>query len=146
MHFFEVSYELYNLPPNELRSVAHKSLWIMIYIGWKVFVSKNKYVSFLCKAQWGCSSYGRALASHARGTGFDSLHLQVWTPSSPNIIRSDKMISDQVSLFHSGVVRGLVRKFFFVAFSYLQNEMNFSTCRMKCLPHRRCLPAARKWC
>ena len=24
----------------------------------------------------GCSSYGRALALHARGTGFDSLHLQ----------------------------------------------------------------------
>ena len=24
---------------------------------------------------WGCSSYGRALALHARGTGFDSLHL-----------------------------------------------------------------------
>ena len=26
--------------------------------------------------QWGCSSYGRALALHARGTGFNSLHLQ----------------------------------------------------------------------
>ena len=32
---------------------------------------------------WGCSSYGRALALHARGTGFDSLHLQALFHSSP---------------------------------------------------------------
>ena len=27
---------------------------------------------------WGCSSNGRALALHARGTGFDTLHLHFY--------------------------------------------------------------------
>ena len=29
---------------------------------------------------WGCSSDGRALAQHARGTGIDTLHLHLWRP------------------------------------------------------------------
>ena len=37
-------------------------------------------IKILCdlEHQRGCSSYGRALASHARGTGFDSPHLQAF--------------------------------------------------------------------
>ena len=35
----------------------------------------NEYL--LLNHKWGCSSNGRALALHARGTGFDPLHLQI---------------------------------------------------------------------
>ena len=35
----------------------------------------NEYL--LLNRKWGCSSNGRALALHARGTGFDPLHLQI---------------------------------------------------------------------
>ena len=35
----------------------------------------NNYISIRLFNGWGCSSNGRALALHARGTGFDPLHL-----------------------------------------------------------------------
>ena len=38
----------------------------------------------------GCSSYGRALALHARGTGFDSLHLQPDCHSSGTVLGQRK--------------------------------------------------------
>ncbi|AET05419.1 hypothetical protein MTR_8g105280 [Medicago truncatula] len=31
---------------------------------------------------WGCSSHGRALALHARGTGFDTPHLHFFSCNS----------------------------------------------------------------
>jgi hypothetical protein len=43
-------------------------------------VNVNLYQMFKISANIrGCSSYGRALASHARGTGFDSPHLHFFS-------------------------------------------------------------------
>lgn len=41
------------------------------------FINYNLHLTVQYKT-WGCSSNGRALALHARGTGFDPLHLHLF--------------------------------------------------------------------
>lgn len=41
------------------------------------------YISYIKLCSWGYSSVGRALASHARGLGFDSLWLHLLLHPAP---------------------------------------------------------------
>jgi hypothetical protein len=60
-----------------IQTKLHDSLtWIRkILMTTLVYVFYWSIIALLYHILWGCSSYGRALASHARGTGFNSPHL-----------------------------------------------------------------------
>ncbi|GJZ68006.1 hypothetical protein Tco_0631246 [Tanacetum coccineum] len=48
-------------------------------IGFKRSLGPGCIFTLTAVAKWECSSYGRALALHARGTGFDSPHFLIFS-------------------------------------------------------------------
>ena len=56
-------------------SMQHRVLLIVVERGIMATTRKSDlFVRGKTEGIWGCSSNGRALASHARGTGFDPHH------------------------------------------------------------------------
>ena len=64
-NFLQKTTEYWNL----IQEIPSQKIYNLLFADWnKSFLDSSKL--------WGCSSYGRALALHARGTGIDAPHLQ----------------------------------------------------------------------
>ena len=65
INFLQKTSEFWSL----IQEIPSQKTYNLLFVDW------NKGFLDSCK-KWGCSSNGRALALHARGTGIDATHLQ----------------------------------------------------------------------
>ena len=65
INFLQKTTEYWNL----IQEIPSQKIYNLLFVDWnKTFLDSSKL--------WGCSSNGRAIALHARGTGIDAPHLQ----------------------------------------------------------------------